>query len=220
MIERNIGVNVSGIARRQLAESSYETALKAIGRTSGTPWNKATTTFDLTSGTSEYIIGEDILTDHDNTRGIISLWHTDTREYRIWLYGVEEFNSYARGSDSTGRPYAVCIRNNANRQMLLEFYPEPDSDYTIWAHLRMPLALSDIPDEYSDMVAWVGIMHANSANSPYFAKAAREIDRIMDNLIPTDYKSIEATRIIPELQIGGPNIKHKKNDSGNIWGLI
>lgn len=216
-IQRNM--SLKGVPARDKAKMAYSLAKDAIGRLNTVPWNKITDTFDLTSSKGEYVVGSDILSNHTDIKGIIELWRTDQQSSQVKILSVQEFNAYRRGYTTPGAPTFATLRDNKDRELELEIYPIPNDNYTLWAYLRTPLEVGDIPDDYQDIILWKAIMIANLDNSSYYLKAKEMYLEIIDSLRRESYTRWEGTRINPDFPIGGSYSSSGRPDSGNIWGM-
>lgn len=216
LIQINLGV--PGPQGQALARIAYNAAKNRIGRLDIVPWNKEATTFATVSGTSSYLVGEDILTDYSNIMGIISLFRTDTEGQEIPIYHHSVYNRYARGSTTSGAPMIATLNG---RDKKLELYYVPDGVYTIWAYLRFALDPANIPEEYIDILVWDGIMAVTNADkSPgAFAKASQMYDRIYAQLENETLTKVEVSQIRPRFILGNVTQSGRAADSGNKFGM-
>lgn len=205
-----------GVVLDKLAEIGFNAGMEHVGKLSVTPWNKKRVTITLTAGVSEYQIGVDILTDYTNCKGIVELWHTDTARYPIALRAVSQFNRYARGETTTGRPFIGTIRGN---DKILEVYYIPDANYTIWAYIRFILNFNDIPLEENEIIAWAGLMAVAPGTSGGYAKAVAMYSRCLSEIAVDSPLLWDGNRYMPELIVGNDGDSGKKSDSRNYWGL-
>ena len=133
-----------------IADVYAKKAVLKLGRTKGVHWNRKAVPFTLTSGTSSYVIGADILTDFANLKNVQFLWRTDTQKEGIPVLPVQEFNKYARGSTTTGQPQIATVHSD---NLTFEVWPSPDSDYSMWVYIRKNIQnFADIPAEYHDVL--------------------------------------------------------------------
>ena len=141
----------------EIAEAYLEGAVLKMGRMTDADWNRKSVAFTLTSGTSSYKVGSEILTDYKDLKGLSGLEFTDTKTHSCALIDVERFGVYARGSTNSGRPQIATLHSSDD---ILEFWPIPDSNYAMWAQVRFKVAsFDDVPEEYHDVV----ISTANAA---------------------------------------------------------
>lgn len=214
LIETNLGVK--GDDAREKAERGYNAALTSLGKIDVIPWNKISDTFSLTSGTDEYVLGSDILTDHNNIKGVTQLWRTDEKNWPIHIYHLDRFNSYKRGNTDTGKPYCATVHNNSDGEKTLEFFYTPDDSYPLWIQVRLPLTLDMIDDDYLDIVVWKAVMAVSDPKNGYYQKAKEEYVDIINALRKVSYIKWEGTQIQPGYTFG-----HGQGqlgiDSGRFW---
>ena len=214
LIQQNVGV--PGAEGASIAEDAFDAAIDHVASLDDAPWNKEGATFTLTSGTGSYNLGESILSDYEDIRGITQLWYTDVQNHPIRLLSPSQFNSYGRGSTSTGRPTIATIHG---RKKTLDLYPIPDSAYPVWGMLRFPLDVNDIPDEYKKILLWFGVLISSKMGTTSYEKAERMLNRIMESLKVDGLMSWDGSRIQPEYIVGNFGGSAGNADSGNFWGL-
>ncbi|MFX0194826.1 MAG: hypothetical protein ACFFCW_01795 [Candidatus Hodarchaeota archaeon] len=214
-IQKNIGV--TGAPGIKDANDGYELALSDLATMPHVPWNKEAVTFDTTTSAT-YELGSDILTDYPNVRGIISLWHNETTKGQIRLVAdVNYFNSYARTNTQSGAPILGIIHG---RKRILELWPTPDSAYTLWAYIRFPLALEDVPEEFHMILVWLGVMNIIDPDKhpAMYAKAEKQFSKINNQITAESATRIAPDRIVPEVIYGYTGSTLKRADTGNWWG--
>lgn len=204
--------------RLTLAKMSLEAAIESLGKEDITPWNKRSTTFNLTADKGTYVLGDDILTDYDNIKGISQLWLTSEEDWPVKIYSPDLFNHYRRGNTNTGKPYLATIVNNDTGKLTLEIFYTPDSAYELWTLLRVSLTLDMIPDDFHDLVWSKAIIFSNKVNSPFYNKGIEIYNESYEKLKKVSYRKWDGTFIKPDIIIGG-GIKSSLSDSSNLWGL-
>lgn len=133
-----------------LANAALTKAVSKVGRMRNVDWNREQVDIVLTSGKAKYIIGVDILSKFAEIYSMKKMWHTDSDLPGIPVQDVDKFNVFARGNDRSGRPLIATIHSKSST---LEFWPNPDSDYTIWCYVRKSInSWDDIPAVYRDVV--------------------------------------------------------------------
>ena len=133
LIEINSGEK--GDDATELATKAYNSALTSLGKIDIVPWNKFQDTFTLTAGTDIYVLGSDILSDHDEIKGITQLWRTDQQNWEIDIFDTKRFNTYKRGNSEPGQPYCATIYKNTDGDKVIEFFFNPDDAYVIYSHI-------------------------------------------------------------------------------------
>jgi len=132
-----------------IARAHVNKAIRRIGRLDDVYFNKVWDTFTLTSGTSSYDLGEDVLKKYD-VFYISRLWDTSTRRNPIEIVGIDDFNSKSRGMSSSGWPLWGTVHS---KDATLEVYPIPDADYTVGTYLKTKVtSLDDIGDAFHDII--------------------------------------------------------------------
>ena len=192
-----------------MATGLLNKAVLKVGRTPGANWNSEGVTFTLTSGTSNYKIGDTILGQYADPVSLQNLWRTDTRDDEIDIVSLGDFNACARGSTTTGPPEIATLHSSDET---LEFYPIPDSGYTIWGLIQKEITkFEDIPDRYHDVLVDEAIA---SLDPRYAAMRAKEgLQEIADaSLTRWDGDHIPITRHLGD--VGGS----VGSDSSNLRG--
>lgn len=156
-----------------LARTILGMAVRQVGRTQAVAFNRANVTFTLTAGQSKYTIGNDIIENYPAVWNMQHLWLTDVPDYHVRVVGLDEFNSYARGSSRTGRPILATIHS---KDVVIEFWPTPDSAYTLVGYAKQNLsAFEDIPDAYRDVVLTKAFEIVHAAVDPNMAVRLAEL---------------------------------------------
>jgi len=220
MIEQiEINSDVKGDNATKLAEVGYESALASLGKIDCVPWNKVSDTITLQSGKDTYILGSDILTSHEDIRGVTQLWRTDEKNWPVHIYHIDRFNSYKRGNTETGKPYCATVHNNADGEKILEIFYIPDDAYSLWIQIRKSLTLDMIDDDFLDIVIWKGVLAVADPKSGYYQKAKAEYLEIMQALQRESYIKWDGTQIQPGYRFGhsGGSLGI---DSGNFWEFL
>jgi hypothetical protein len=219
-------LDIKGIEARDRARMAFRLALNDLATMREVPWNKVYSTFLLTSGTSIYRVGKDILADNPKIRGISEMWHTDIKERQIFYRVGNEFNMYARGTTETGRP---VFWTDLDRSFNVEFYPNPDANYTIWIRFWEALALEDIPEDKDNIVIQRGIMIASQTNavgesgkSPKFYIAREMFREALKSLEVEGRYDNQGNRFTPDMIIGGggEGDKGSRASYSNYWGNL
>ena len=215
LVESNLDKE-EGVDTRARAKIAIGAALEEVGRYDFVHWNKVQANFSLTAGMSVYTIGDDILSDYGDVRGVVTLHHTDQQHAPIRYKSVIEFNNYARGSDSTGRPFIYTLYDRDNK---IEFYYTPDANYTIWSYITVPLDFTMIPDDYRGLIIWRAVMFGTKKGSFNYSKARELYNELYDGALNANLDVWRGTRMVPEYQVGGVR-KRTRVDSGNYYGLV
>ena len=211
----------SGINALDMATQAVNAAEVSLGKEDMVPWNKRTKTESLISGTSEYTLGDDILTDYVNIRDVMEIWRTDQKSWRVEKLPDDKFNPYRRGDTNTGYPYYFCQRNNSEGRLAIEIYKVTDSNYPIWMKFRLPLAFEDIPEEYNDLVYWRAMIFSAGKIYPSVIQTAMaEHARLMDRLSKESDTKWTGTFIVPDIIFGDADKGRLSADSSNLWGKL
>lgn len=153
--------------RHVIAEAYMKKAVLKMGRVKGASWTHTDVTFTLTSGQSEYHLGEDILSDYPDAKNLQALWRTDTQDSPIPILTPAEFSRYARGSTTTGSPKIATLHSDDEK---LEVYPIPDSAYPLWGYIRKNIQnFEDVPAEYHDVLIDYAVVSMKAAFDPNVA---------------------------------------------------
>jgi hypothetical protein len=181
----------TGMPGMKRANNIILLAVQSIGRLSGVPWGRVDVTFATISGTAKYELGVDIIDEYPD--------------------------SFKRGSTTTGAPEIATIYSD---DKFLEFYPIPDAVYTLWAYVRKGIfSLSDIPDNFLEIVAWRGVMMATKAGSPAYLEAKNMFDDVYKSATRESATQWSGDVITPMYVIGATGRKRRTFDSGNKLGL-
>jgi hypothetical protein len=191
-----------------VAKSLLKKAILKLGRTPAQAWNSTSKTFALQANKGSYQVGLDILGGYEDFVNMQELWCNDARDNPIPIVTLDEFNSYARGGTSTGRPTMATLHSD---EEILEFYPIPDSAYSIWGYIQKAIEnLADIPDTYHDVLIDLAI---DSLNVQTAGIRAREGTKEIKGQSLTRWDG-NTFRISRHLGGGGTN----KPDSHNLRG--
>lgn len=156
----------------ETAGSYLKMAVLKLGRMENVDWNRVAVQETLTAGQKIYEVGVDILRDYKDVKNIQSLWHTDRGQDPIDMVDVYRFNKTARGGQASGRPFTSTIHSDEAK---IEFYPSPDSAYTIWAYVRKKIEnFEDIPSEYHDVLLATALAYVASPRS-FSAEGLKEM---------------------------------------------
>jgi len=214
LIEINSGEK--GDDATELATKGYSSALASLGKIDIVPWNKFQDTFTLTAGTDIYVLGSDILSDHDEIKGLTQLWRTDEENWEIQILGTKRFNAYKRGNSEAGQPYYATIYKNVEGDKVLEFFYNPDDSYVIWTEIRKSLTLDMIDDDYLDMIVWRGVMDITDPEKQFYRKAKIELDNIFVELRKVSFVKWTGGQIQPGYSLGRKNGRPSV-DSGRLF---
>jgi hypothetical protein len=206
-VPSDISSNADAIARIALGK-----ALIKIGRMPNVDWNRRQENITLTSGTSKYKVGVDILNTEDGWN-IQEMWCTDTTGFEVEMKTLDDFNDYKRGNTGTGRPIMAAYYGESRT---IEFYPTPDSAYELWVYFRKEVkSLSEVPDVYHDAIIDYAML---------CIKALRNSD-IAFKLASDSFKEIQDDALliwrgnVAKLDINmGQQGGRKYHDSGNLRG--
>ena len=156
-------------SRNAAAKTFVQGAIKKVGRTPNVDFNRTYVKFTLKSGVKTYTIGKTILKQHSNLWNMQNLHHTDSLGHPIHIFQLGRFNAVARGGSSSGRPSVATIHS---WPAILEVYPSPSQDYEVMGYVpRKIVKLSDIPDDYHDVVETIAIAKAAASKEPEVAVA-------------------------------------------------
>jgi len=200
LIEINSGEK--GDNATELANRGYNSALTSLGKIDIVPWNKFQDTFTLTAGTDIYLLGSDILSDHDEIKGLTQLWRTDQEDSEIQILNTKRFNAYKRGNNEAGQPYCVTIYKNADGDKVLEFFHNPDDAYVLWAEIRKSLTPDMIDDDFMDMIVWKAVIDISDPASGYYRKARTQLNRLFGNLRKESFVKWTGGQIQPGYRFG------------------
>ena len=138
----------------EIAKIALATAISKLGRMPDVDWNRDQVNITLTAGDGDYILNVEMLGDYPSIWNIEELWHTDSQGKPVKVVGLSEFNTYKRGSTTTGRPTIATIHSSEPK---IEFYPTPDSAYELWGYVQKSIVnFSEVPDIYHDVLISVG----------------------------------------------------------------
>jgi len=153
----SLAVPASDTANKDnIAKLCLSKAVSKFGMMKNVDWNRKRDTISLTSGKGEYDIGVDLLGDSKDGWDISEMWVEDSQGWVVELVDSEFFNMYKRGSTTTGKPIYATYRT-ADR--LLEFYPTPNSAYSLWIEYRKDIKnFEEIPDVYHAPLLDYGIL--------------------------------------------------------------
>jgi len=150
-----------------IAEGHLKKAILKVGRMKGVDFNRDIQTFTLTANQKEYIIGRDVLNGVGGVWDIDELYLIDEERWPVNVVGIGDFDSYARGSDSTGKPQIATVHSST---AILEVWPTPDSAYNMKALVRKQIEnFDDIPSGYHDVLVDYGIASIVAAGNPAVA---------------------------------------------------
>lgn len=189
-------------------------AVLKIGRMRNVDWNRKRVGFSLTSGKTEYYIGSDITgVDAPDLQNMQTLWRTDTVADPIHILPISEFNRYARGSSTSGKPQVATLHSG---EKMLEIWPSPDSNYSLEGYARLEITrLEQIPEAYHDVVIDYAIAALAAAQNPaiavQFAQAGLK-DIADDSLTQWDGTVVPLPRHLGKTYAGAGA------DSGNLRG--
>jgi len=152
-----LGVPDSDSANKdKIAKLCLTKAISKFGMMKNVDWNRKRETITLTASKGEYDVGVDILGDSKDGWDISEMWIEDSQGWVVELVDSEFFNMYKRGSSTTGKPIYAAYRT-ADR--LLEFYPTPNSAYSLWIEYRKDIKnFEEIPDVYHAPLLDYGIL--------------------------------------------------------------
>jgi hypothetical protein len=168
-------------------------AIIKVGRMPGVDWNREGVTFNFTSGKSSYQCGADILQEFSRIKNLQCIWLTGSIDSPVNVVTLQEFNTYARGSTSTGKPKIATIHSHNET---LEVWPVPDATYAAWGYVQKRiLKLEDVPEYYHDVVIDVAIASLDPRNAIEFAKSGLK-DMRDDTLTPWEGSTIPLGRHI------------------------
>lgn len=154
-----------------LAKGHLAKAVLKIGRDRQIDFNRSVETFTLTSGTSAYKFGVDILKDIGDVIEVADLYNTDVPNWQVLIIGTDDFAESARGSTTTGRP-TIATLHSTKTGTKIEFWPEPDAAYNMKGDIRVALKdFRDIPDMYHDTLIDYAIASINASISQETALA-------------------------------------------------
>lgn len=147
-----------------LATTLLDLSVRKFGRINSVAFNRDKVSFTLTSGTSSYKIGDDILTKYPAIWNMQYMYVTDNTGQRIDIIGLDRFNDYRIGNTDSGVPLKATIHSK-NKQ--LEFYPTPSSDLTVIGYAKENLdKLEEIPTMYWDAVVAYAFLLVSSIEDP------------------------------------------------------
>lgn len=150
-----------------IAKVHVSRAILKVGRIKDASFNKKWVTFSLTSGTSSYVIGSDILNGYPNVWTMGKLWFPNQNGRFIEILGFDEFKRLSSGGSTTGYPRWGTLHSD---QATLDVYPIPDSNYTVGAYLRKKVTnLSDIDDSFHDVVMDTALVSVKALSDPNLA---------------------------------------------------
>lgn len=195
----------------KVAGAVLKMAVLKVGRTPGVSWNRRHVTFSLTSGTSSYRVGVDILKsgDFEDLKNLQFVWRTDTKGEPIPIVQVQEFNKYARGGSSSGAPVVATLHSDDET---FEVYPSPDSAYELWGYVQLRITkFKDIPKDYHDVVVNYAVASLDRKSALKLAAAGLE-DVKGDSLTKWEGNVIAISR-----HVGG-SAGSKRADSHNLRG--
>jgi len=195
----------------RIAKGHLKKAILKVGRMKGVDFNRDIQTFTLTTGKKEYVIGKDILSGVAGIWDIDELYLTDETRWPVKVIGIGDFDSYARGSTSTGKPQIATVHSST---ATLEVWPIPDSAYNMKALVRKQIEnFDDIPTGYHDVLVDYGIASIAVAGNPAVA-----VDFARSGLadVQADSRtSWEGNTILVERHLGGSS-GATRADSGNL----
>lgn len=199
-----------------IAKSVLSIAIGKVGRMSGVTFNRDWLPFTFTANDPTYKLGSDILQKYPNVFNVQELWFTDVKGKKIRIVSLDEFNGWARGGTTTGRPTVGTVHSSS---ATLEVYPIPDSAYAAGAYIKRQVTqLADIPTPYHDLIYTKAIEFITAAGSPEMAaKLAKEAedDVKRDSLIAWDGVIVESDRPIRGTTMSDSG---KRADSYNLTG--
>jgi len=210
--------NLKGDNSLVVAQNGFYAAISSLGKIDYVPWNKFYTTDSLTSGTSLYVLGEDLFSDYSNIKGIVSLWRTDEDNRPIRIINPDLFNPIRRGNTDSGEPGLGTIFRNADNQLVLELYYTPDDSYPIWAYLRKPLEFENIDEDFHDLVLYEGVLHVSKVGDGYYEKAIERVMSIKNDLKSVGDLKFSGSLIQPGYRFGEDG-QRRDADSKNLFGF-
>lgn len=200
LIEINSGAKGDGATEK--ATKGYDSALESLGKIDIVPWNKIQDTFTLIAGTDTYVLGQNILDEHTDIKGITQLWRTDEENWKVEILGTKRFNSYKRGNNNTGAPYCATIYKNKEGDKVLEFFYNPDDAYVLWVEIRKSLTIDMIDDDFLDIIVWKAVIDITDPMSAFYRKGNNELNKIMDELLKQSYVKWDGGQISPAYRFG------------------
>ncbi len=209
-------LEMKGTGTLEKAQSYFNAAVSQLGKMDEAYWNKEVKTISTVNGQSSYVIGTDILTDKGPVTGISQIWRTDIQGAQVPIWRVDKFNSYARGSTSTGAPRIACLHS---KTQTLEFYYIPDGVYSLWSYVRYPLYFTDIPDHHNIILAWMGIMIGSKPAYQAYSKAKDLYVNCLKDISSESLDKWDGSRIVPEFLIGQETETSGNPNTDNFYGL-
>ena len=207
----------SGTEALRRVKKAVDPACKILSRKPGIPWGMKADTFSLTSGTSSYTIGKDILTKYADLRGIVELWHTDVADEEVKVWTVSRFNSYARGRNTEGRPHWATLHSDYKT---FEVFPIPDDSYTLWVMLRVAVnGLDDIPDIFHDLVINQCVMMLAPAGTDAYIEAKDALKSGLKEAASETLTRWQGDSIEAKYYLGVSRSSRRQVDSLNKLGL-
>lgn len=167
------GAVVDTSSAEKVAGDILQTAVRKVGRMQGVAFNRDNVTFTLTSGTSSYQIGKDLLDKYPAIWNMEYLWMNESPGQRCYVVGLDTFNNYARGKTGSGYPKYATIHSKSKT---IEFWPSPNGAYSMIGYAKENIKdLNEIPDDYHDLILAVGYEFIHAAHNPSAAsKLANE----------------------------------------------
>ena len=159
--------------RSALAKAHLAKAVSKAGRISGVDFNMEKIEITLTSGKSEYRMGQDIAVQTPAFWNIREMYRTDVPNWKVSVVGLEDFNAHARGSTVSAPPQLATMHSARN---VFEVWPKPDAAYTLWSYVRVGVSsFAKIPQQYRDIVVDMAMLSMKAAFDPgVAARLAKE----------------------------------------------
>ena len=206
---------------RAIAERALNPAVNKLIRYPGIPFGKVAVELNLESGVSSYEIGKSgsggILDRYPECRSVQEVWRTDTSNWEIYMRGVGKFNRAARGSTNTGAPQIATIHSE---RPIMEFFPNPDSNYPVWMYIRKGGTVwSDVPEEYHDLLVIQAAVLLSSPKSRNYPELKDELKENI-NLVQTESQTRwEGDNVHPTYTFGRGRRGRRNVDSGDPLGM-
>lgn len=151
-----MAVGGDAVTAKIIAKAHIDKAVLKFSRLNNVSFNRRWTEATLTANKEKYTLGKDIFTDFSDIQKIQYFWRTDVVGWPITVVSIEEFQQHSSGYTTTGAPVLATIHSDSG---ILEFYPTPDSAYTVAAYLKRQITkFEDIDDAYHDVVIDYAIM--------------------------------------------------------------
>jgi hypothetical protein len=174
-VKRALMASLSGVPDADNVATSLLNLAKArVARENDVDYNRKWLTFALTASKSEYNVGSDVLAGSIKVWNMQGMFRTDTSDWPIEVWGLDRFNSHARGRTGTGPPRIATIYGPPGERVI-EFYPIPDSAYTVGATFEVQITdFSSIFSRYPDVIYKQALNMLAMAKSPMAAMREAE----------------------------------------------